>query len=329
MRIHLRVLGTVLAMLTAMAAAMGGEAAETALRVNAFPGIANLPIFAAQRNGFFAQRGLKVELEFTPSSQAQREGLAQGRFDIGHTGVDNAVALVELAKVDAIIVTGLNGLRNELIVQPGIRSYADLRGKTVIVDAPNTAFALVLYKMLQLNGLRKEDYAVKPIGATALRLEAMRKDRSYAASMLNVPFSVAATKEGFRSLGLATDVIGPYQDTGTMVLRAWAQANADTLVRYIQAYVAGLRWAMNPANKAELVGLMVERLKLSPDVAARSWELEADPVNGFAKDARFDLEGFKNLLRLRAELAGQWVGTPPAPDIYFDLSYYERALAGL
>jgi hypothetical protein len=30
-------------------------------------------------------------------------------------------------------------------VRPEIKSYADIRGKTVVVDAPNTAFALILY----------------------------------------------------------------------------------------------------------------------------------------------------------------------------------------
>jgi hypothetical protein len=46
----------------------------------------------------------------------------------------------------------------------------------------------------------------------------------------------------------------------------------------------------------------------------------------FAKDARFDMAGFKNTLRLRAEMAG---GDRDAqPEKYIDLSYYERALAG-
>jgi hypothetical protein len=32
---------------------------------------------------------------------------------------------------------------------------------------------------------------------------------------------------------------------------------------------------------------------------------------------------------LRAEIEGQWGGTPPAPETYVDLLYYRRALAGL
>ena len=85
---------------------------------------------------------------------------------------------------------GENGF-NRVFVQPEINSYADLRGKTVVVDAPNTAFALLLYKVLKDNGLNKGDYVVKPVGGTTARLEAMTKDKANAAGMLNPPFRVS------------------------------------------------------------------------------------------------------------------------------------------
>jgi hypothetical protein len=44
------------------------------------------------------------------------------------------------------------------------------------------------------------------------------------------------------------------------------------------------------------------------------------------KDGHFDLEGFNNVLKLRAEHEGV---TPAAAEKYLDLPYYQRALAGL
>ena len=66
-----------------------------------------------------------------------------------------------------------------------------------------------------------------------------------------------------------------------------------------------------------------------PDVAALSYAAVTDPTDGIAKDAKFDMEGFKNVLKLRAEIEGQWGGHPPSPEKYVDLSYYNKALAGL
>ena len=129
-------------------------------------------------------------------------------------------------------------------------------------------------------------------------------------------------------MAAVVDVIGPYQSDAGWVLRAWGKAHADTLVRYIQANIEGFRWVLNPANRAALTELVSARLKVSPAVAARSLQI-ADAQKAYAVDGRFNMEGFRNVLALRAEMLGTWGGKPPAPDRYLDLSYYERALAGL
>jgi ABC-type nitrate/sulfonate/bicarbonate transport system substrate-binding protein len=312
-----------------MLAAAPAAKAQTPLKVMVFPGLTNLSIFAAQHTNLFAKHGLVIELINTPSSDAQRDRLAKGEIQIAEAAVDNAVAMVELAKVDAIIVTGGDNGYNRILVQPGVNSYADVRGKTVVVDAPNTAYAFLLYKVLKDAGLNKGDYKVSSVGGTPLRLDAMIKDKANVAGVLNPPFSFRGVQAGLKDMGSAAKAIGAYQAAGTFVLRSWAQANSDTLVRYIQAYVEGRRWVLDPANKAQAIQLLVERLKLPPDVAAQSYAVAVDPTDGVAKDAKFDLEGFKNVLKLRAEMEGQWGGVAPAPDKYIDLSYYAKALAGL
>jgi ABC-type nitrate/sulfonate/bicarbonate transport system substrate-binding protein len=304
-------------------------AAESLVRVVVFPGVQAMAIFAAQEKGLFVKRGLKVDLTFTANSTQLREGLAKGTYDVAHTASDNAVAMVELAKDDVVVIMGGDNSLNGLYVQPGISSIADLRGKNVAVDAPNTAYALQLYKMLQLNGLQRSDYSVKVVGGVQLRLDAMRNDKSIAATMLNLPYSLIAERDGLRKFGTAVQALGPYQGTSAFGLRNWARANQDTVVHYIQAYVEGLRWAKNKANKAEAATLLVKYLKMQPDLAAQCYDIFADPAGGFATDARLDIDGFRNVLKLRAEMEGQWGGTPPPEQKYIDLSYYSRALSGL
>jgi ABC-type nitrate/sulfonate/bicarbonate transport system substrate-binding protein len=304
-----------------------GAYSQTPLRVKMFPGAQALPVIAAASQGIFERHGLKVEVLFTVNSQEQRDGLASGDFQIAQAAVDNAVAMVELAKQDVIIVTGGDSSMNEFFVQPDVRSYADLRGQTLLVDAPNTAYALQLKKILLMNGLKENaDYKIYPIGGTALRLKGMRENKEYKAAMLNPPFSIAAREAGLKSLGRAADLLGAYQATGTFVLRSWAKANGDTLERYIAGFVEGARWAVAPANKAAAVNLLSERLKVTPEVAAQTWDLLSDPKFGLATDGRFDMQGFRNVLALRAEIEGSWGGKAPGPERYLDLSYYDRAL---
>lgn len=309
------------------AVAMTGAAqAQDSLKVMVFSGVQNMPIIVAQAKGFFTKRGLNVEVLNAPSSDALRNGLMEGKHQIVHGGVDNAVAMVEVAKADISILMGGDNGWNRFIVQGDTASIKDLRGKTVIVDAPTTSYAFQVYQVLKLHGLNKGDYEVRPVGGTPRRYEAIKSDKTAAASTLNPPFSILARRAGLKDMGEIVQMIGPYQATAAWVMKPWASANADALVRYIQAYVEGLRWTLDPANKAEATDLIAAQFKLEPEIAAESYAVAVDPKGGLAKDAKLDMEGLQNVLKLRADWSGV---TPGAPDRYIDLSYYQKALSGL
>jgi ABC-type nitrate/sulfonate/bicarbonate transport system substrate-binding protein len=326
-RVKLSVVSAVVAALWIGASLPTAGAQETKLRVNVFPSPQNLPLYVAQEKGLFAKRGLAVDIQVTPNSQAQRDGLVNGRFEIAQAGVDNALALIEVAKQNVVIVSGGSTGLNEMVVRPEIKSYEDIRGKTVVVDATNTAFALLLYKMLDLKGIKKGEYGIHPAGACSFRRDAMKSDPNKVAAMMNPPCSTFAKKDDYPTFGMATDVIGPYLADGHWVMRAWAQANGQSLVKYLQTIIEGYRWAADPANRTEVVAVMARHLKIDNDIAAHAVELEVGPNGGLAKDASFDMVGFRNTLKLRAELEG---GDPNAdPAKYIDLSYYQRALQGM
>ena len=284
----------------------------------------------AETRGNFARYGVAVETDNSPNSDVLRANLAAGKGDLAYLAVDNAVAMVELAHEDVVIVMGGEGSQNELIAQPDIKSVKDLRGKTLIVDAPNTAYALQMKKILLLSGLQAgRDYEIKPFGATPQRLIAMRENKEFAGSMLGPPASIAAKREGFVSLGSVQDLIGPYQAAGYFAERKWAQEHREALAKYLAAIIEAQRWLMDPANKQPVIDLMVKESHLAPDVAAETYESYMARPGGYEKDARFDLDGFTNVLKLRAEVEGQWDGHPPAPGKYYDPSYYDAALQQL
>lgn len=300
--------------------------APVPLTVMVFPGTQTLPLYAAQVLGLFGKRGLAVDIRNAPNSEEQRNGLAAGRYQIVHGAADQAVAMVEAAKVDAVVVQGGDNGFNRLFVQPDIANVAGLRGKTVVADVADTGWSFVLYEILKQNGLQRSDVRVHEAGAPFRRFEAMRDDKAMAAAILNPPFAIHATRAGLKDLGPVVDAIGPYQGTVPYVLRSWAQANAERLVAYLQGCIEGLRWSLDPSNRADAIKLYAERLNLADDIATATYEIAVDPQNGLALDAILDVEGFKTMLRLRAEFTG---GVLAPPEKYFDLSYYKRALAGL
>ena len=281
----------------------------------------------ADKQGLFSKYGLEVLNDNKKNSDELRSELGAGKGDLAFLAVDNAVAMVELAHQDVVIVMGGEGSQNELMAQPAIKSIADLRGKTLLVDAPNTAYALQMKKILSLSGMTAgKDYEIKPLGATPQRLAAMRENKDFAGSMLGPPVSLVAKHEGFVSLGSVPQLIGPYQAAGFFTQRSWAKGHREVLIAFLTACIEAQRWLLDPANKQKVIELLTTEYKLSPEIAAEDYETAIHQPGGFAKDAQFDLHGFENVLKLRAEVEGQWGGHPPSPDKYYDPSYYDAAL---
>lgn len=295
------------------------------LRVNVFRGGSNIPIYMALEKGYFSRRGITVNLQFTPNSEQQRSGLAAGRFDIAHAAVDNAVAMIEVAKVDVVIVSGGDGGMNELLVRQDINKPADIRGRTYVVDAPNTAYALIGRKMFKNAGLIDgRDYKLDPIGGSEIRSKGLDTPAG-AATMLNPPWNFVARDRGAKSLGRTIDLYGPYQASGAFVMRSWAKSNEQVLERYLAAFIEGCRAAQDPAQKKQVLAVLKRELKLDDRLTELTYQELMLKGSGLSKDCAIDMPGFKNVLALRAEIEGQWGGNPPAPEKFLDMSYFDKA----
>lgn len=296
------------------------------LRVNLFRGSSNIPVYMAIEKGYFARRGITPVIEFTPNSVQQRAGLAAGKVDIAQAAVDNAVAMVEVAKHDVIIVAGGDGGMNEMLVRQDIGKPADLRGRTFVVDAPNTAYALIGRKIFKNAGLEDgKDYKLNPLGGSETRTKALDTPAG-SATLLNPPWNFMAKERGAKSLGMTTELFGPYQASGVFVMRSWAAQNASALERYLAAYIEGCRAAQDPAQKELTLQVLARELKVDRRIAELTYRELTLPGSGLSKDCAMDQKGFRNVLALRAEIEGQWGGKPPEPEKFLDLSFFNRAV---
>ncbi len=319
-------IGNSLAMLIAQAFGRSVFAASNTLKVIVFPGAQNLSMWVALEKGFFQSKGLDVQLTYTMNSIELRDGLSEGKFDIAHSAVDNSVAIVDYKEKESVILMGGDSSLNELFVQPELNSLQDIRGKILVVDAPNTAYALQVKKALALAGVSETEYKLNPVGRTALRLEAMKQSKDNAAAPLNPPFSIQAKQAGLKSLGKLVDFVGPYQGQGMFAMRPWIADHQSVIERYIAAWILAVRWALDPKNKDEAISILTKNMKLDPVIVQESYQALVTPGFGLDKDAQFSQKGFDNLLSIRTQFGK---GRPLEEKKLVDLSYYERALKSL
>lgn len=327
-----RVLSSILAALVPTLSAFA--ATPTELSVMGFGGSSNWPLFVAEEKGFFAKNGVNVKFSRAPDSATQLTSLIEGKLDIAMTAVDNVIAYQEgqgevpvVRKPDLIAFLGVNnGGRFNLIVQPEITRYADLKGQTLGVDALTTGYAFVLQEMLRQGGLKPGDYKLVSVGGTRQRYEAVR-DKKVAGALLNPPDDAKSEAEGNRRLANSGDVIARYQGSVGATRRQWAAANETALVGYIRAYIAAVDWLYDPGNKEEALAILIKRQeRMKRAEAERSYEDLLNPVSGtLSKKAAIDIEGVRTVLKLRSEYA-QPRRALSDPNRYYEPKYYEKAL---
>src|SRR5436309_2256177 len=136
-----------------------GASAQTTLGMTSFGGITNLPFWVAQDKGYFKGQGLTVNFSQTTSSTQQMRDMMADKYQIASTSLDNVIAYSEgqsdvpIPGYDVVAFLGGSAGQNQVVTRPEIKSYQDIKGHAVVVDAKGSGFAFVLYQLLENNGL--------------------------------------------------------------------------------------------------------------------------------------------------------------------------------
>src|SRR6266571_4370250 len=196
-----RVMSGLTALLIA-SCALAQPAPPKTVELIVFPGGFNWPVWIAQEKGLLAKNGIEVRLTPTVSSVFQLTNLIGGKFDIAMTAIDNLIAYREGQGEEPVpgpdlfaFMGGDNGFLR-LVAVPEVKTYTDLKGKTVSVDARTTGYAFVLFEMLERGGLRLDlDYKVERAGGFLQRFQALM-EKKQAATLLATPFEFQAQAKG-------------------------------------------------------------------------------------------------------------------------------------
>ena len=309
----------------------------SALRVSSFKGLQNLPLYVAMRQGYFAARGLAVQLSYTTGSAAQLAGLVRGEYQLVQTAPDNVVNLDSHpaafgvdAGVGSHVVMVLGGSIGPLGVYAR-RDVSDahaLRGATLGVDNPTSGFALVLRDLLQRQGLALDrDYTFVVAGGTHARCEALLEG-AIAATILYSPFDLRAAAHGCAMLASSADAYAAYASGATAGVQSWIDAHAETVTRYIEAVLQALRWLYDPTHAEAAQALMRAEpdLGVAPDLIPRAYTAFVAATTGFGREAALDEPGLRQVIALRAAYGppGVRLGQPGE---YCDPRWYQAARA--
>ena len=302
------------------------------IKVVAFAGASNWPFWVGQQKGFFEQNKIEAQLDITPNSIEMAKNLHQGRYDLALTSVDNIIAYDEgqgEAQLDgAVNFVALFGVDNGLLnvmAQPEITSFADLKGKTVSVDAMTTGFAFVLRDLLEKNQIGLHDVQWIKVGGGAQRLEALNK-KEQALTLLNTPLDLLAEARGMRRLVNVQTSYGAYQGIVGASTRKTAQDKSDLLASFIKAFHQSVGWLADPSNKEEALSILQAKIpSMTRSTAEKAYQILLDPQQGLYRDLRINRLGMQTVLALRSRY-GEPKKTLLDPERYIDENLLNRVL---
>lgn len=282
--------------------------------------INNWPMWVANAKGFFTDEGLKVELIVTGESEHQLDMVDAGKLDIFHQAADHFVREIEHGK-NYVVIHTITCAANDLLVRPEIKSYEDLRGKTIALDNLQTGYWLMFKKVLQNQGLQPGDYKLAAdSGGPANRIKAVRENRAQFTYM-NAPESVKANLEGFPILTNLSEHFPEFPASSIGAKRDWAEAHRETVIKYLRAYIRATEWLLVRTNREEAIRIAAA---IGHDTDALPGSLDTFIKNGMVRNGILSREGFRQVGELLIE--GGVIQSAGEMEKYADPSYQQAAM---
>jgi NitT/TauT family transport system substrate-binding protein len=288
------------------------------------PGMTNLSLYIADREGFFKEQRIFSEIIVMRSAARQIQALIAGSVEFSAQAPDPLIRADERG-AELAMLSGLGKSASyDLVAGKKYQKIEDLRGTTLGVSGINSSSTLLLQKMLSAHGLaHPRDYALVEVGGTSDRLAAIQSG-AVSAGVLNPPISYLAADQGFRLLGELKQYIPEVQFTALSTRQPWAHANAALVDDYLVALLKANRYLYD--NKAGTVAVIQNFFKIRPDYAERVYEYwvrnQVTP-----KDGAVTVPGTEVVLDILEKLGDFKGKTRPKAEKFIDSSFLRRAQA--
>jgi sulfonate transport system substrate-binding protein len=247
---------------------------------------------------------------------------AMGPQAVASAAIEAKLHLVSIVQVLSTDVPGWN--LNQFWARDTIKSAAELKGKTIAVNARNTSNDATVRIVLGRLGLKDgQDYQIAEMRFPAIlaALESGRVD----AGILVLPFNLLAEGKPLKPVFSTADAFGPGEAVTWTGRPDWIAQHRAMLVDFVEDHLRFRRWAMDPKTRIEAVKLMAQFEKQPVD-RYESW-LYTTKDNYRHPEGLIDVARYqKNVDDLRA--AGLLTGTIDATK-HVDTSITREAAARL
>ena len=181
--------------------------------------------------------------------------LAAGSLNIAQAATDQSLRAMLHGAPIRIVAGAAANAPFRLIAAKEIKSWGDLKGRTVSVGGLTDVTLYFLRVMARKNGLADADY-----------------DLLYGAMLTN-PIDFAALEQGFVDLGSVPAYLPNWAQNNILVDTRWAEQNRPAVVAFLRAHVRAIRYLYDPANRDEVIDILARHTRTAPKIAEATYDL--------------------------------------------------------
>lgn len=274
-----KVLGLQLSLALAFAPLMGSAVQaqsksgleKTNLTVGTLTSAEFLPEFVAEDLGYFKDEGLTVTAPSFQAGTDVTQALLAGGVDIGAGGGTDALLGLAAGRPIRVIWELNNFVTFSYVAQPAIKSWAQMKGKTMAISSPGSETDLTLRWVLKKQAVDADLMRIVSAGSPLARLAALKNGTADAA-VLTEPQGTQAANAGFSVLTRLSRYVPEWPSEVFFCSQAFIKQNPETIKAFLRAIHRAAKYI--PTHEEESVHIMMQDMKFPEADAKIAFQLQ-------------------------------------------------------
>lgn len=243
----------------------------------------SVPYYVAMSKGFFRDEGMDVEI-IQANPRLGVMALMNGDVSFTGTFVSTVRGILSGFPLKIVLVAFKKGVYY-LIAHPSVKDVQDLKGKKLGVSSIRGADHLVAEELLRSKGLNPAQMQPVVLGDTFVRLQSVITG-AVEVTTLSPPHDLMAQKAGVKVLAGPPEIGMPA--SGMITSERLIKENPAFVRRGVRAILRANRFI--DENRAETIKVLLQWVKQTPEIAARSYDVELKSIlrDGTMTDAEME-----------------------------------------
>jgi NitT/TauT family transport system substrate-binding protein len=243
----------------------------------------SVPYYVAVSRGFFRDEGMDVEI-IQANPRLGVMALMNGDVSFTGTFVSTVRGILSGFPLKIVLVAFKKGVYY-LIAHPSVKDIQDLKGKKLGVSSIRGSDHLVAEELLRSKGLNPALMQPVVLGDTSVRLQSVITG-AVEVTTLSPPHDLMAQKAGVKVLAGPPEIGMPA--SGMITSERLIKENPAFVRRGVRAILRANRFI--DENRAETIKVLLQWVKQTPEIAARSYDVELKSIlrDGIMTDAEME-----------------------------------------